>query len=309
MEYVEYRLHMQPNFQRVNFDGYHIQVADLREEICTRENINKRDYYLKLLDEKTEKEYQDNDVVTKKSRVIVLRTRIEQKHQPLPSIKDMNPRRVAVNNLNPDFEKHDEIETSFQPSDLIMHLANQFPEPRQKNQKWSTNNNSRGSGNMRRDRRELVCDNCKEVGHHKDRCPKLFPSGIPRSRMKVVHNDEDDNQRKLVNEQQDTVEVITDVNQLNIMREQMGDYPWNNYETVRVKRPRDDDGDNEFIQMKRPRLGDSPHTSYGNKTNDIDMDLSHINSQSNIGQSSNLQQIDPIQNNFPSTSTPLTLSA
>lgn len=55
MEYVEYRLHMQPNFQRVNFDGYHIQVADLREEICTRENINKRDYYLKLLDEKTEK--------------------------------------------------------------------------------------------------------------------------------------------------------------------------------------------------------------------------------------------------------------
>ncbi|KAA6363107.1 MAG: hypothetical protein EZS28_041367 [Streblomastix strix] len=88
----------------------------------------------------------------------------------------------------------------------------------------------------------------------------------------------------------------------------MGDYPWNNYETVRVKRPRDDDGDNEFIQMKRPRLGESPHTSYGNKTNDIDMDLSHINSQSNIGQSSNLQQIDPIQNNFPSTSTPLTLT-
>jgi E3 ubiquitin-protein ligase RBBP6 len=75
MSCIHYKFRAALEYKTLTFDGLHISVADLKREICEKENIKAESFDLILINAQTKRSYQTegNELIPRNSSVIVQR--------------------------------------------------------------------------------------------------------------------------------------------------------------------------------------------------------------------------------------------
>jgi protein MPE1 len=89
---VNFRMHHGNTHEQVTFSGNWIKLLDLKKEILDKKKISgSLDFDLKIVDEKTSKEYKEDDETVPKNSTVVVK-RIPSKNSLIARLNNRNTR-------------------------------------------------------------------------------------------------------------------------------------------------------------------------------------------------------------------------
>uniref|UniRef100_A0A914UQ32 Uncharacterized protein n=1 Tax=Plectus sambesii TaxID=2011161 RepID=A0A914UQ32_9BILA len=195
MSCIHYKFRASLEYKTLTFDGLHISVADLKREICEKENIKAESFDLVLINAQTKRVYQaeGNELIPRNSSVIVQRVPRENAMK-LPKVQDRSTEGI-VNRKGAD------PMSSSSGLGEMADFTGMTEEERltrikeQSTMKYHPSNYQKRVSNIMTGQPPptYTCNRCHQPGHWFKNCPQLNArrtTGIPSEELMITTADD-----------------------------------------------------------------------------------------------------------------------